>query len=387
MPPDDTTVRVWVVGESKQARIGHMRDQHKNIIQLASKSARAGVVLTIPNKELTPAEAERRYTALRRHLQWLETDLEMEPDIKEKTKPDIVFKRIFDEPKSHFPDDIKIRAEMLFNKWVADNWGADDVRDEADDDDAAEDLVDEGDTNGASNDGGATLPPSSSLKATRFPPREHPIYGVGGIMWGCIMVRGSNNMRVYRLNPTVPKRSAKVYGHNAVAVGAWFATQLVALHRGAHGARMGGIAGRRDTGAYSIVVSESYHDLDEDRGETLFYSGSGSHDNADPDAPALSTSCTDAMKASLRTKLPVRVLRSGRLSSGYKRSTYAPDCGLRYDGLYQVDRLHVKKNGKGGLYEQFELHRLPDQTPLSEIRLDCPTPEQRRHFGMIRDGY
>ena len=64
--------------------------------------------------------------------------------------------------------------------------------------------------------------------------------------------------------------------------------QIVALARGAHGARIAGIAGDTTLGAYSIVASSrgAYEGLDRDEGDRLFYSGSRSHENEDPDRPA-----------------------------------------------------------------------------------------------------
>jgi hypothetical protein len=52
---------------------------------------------------------------------------------------------------------------------------------------------------------------------------------------------------------------------------------------------MGGIYGSAVEGAYSIVTSMIYEDLDEDHGNVLFYSGSDSHENTNPNAPATST--------------------------------------------------------------------------------------------------
>jgi hypothetical protein len=87
--------------------------------------------------------------------------------------------------------------------------------------------------------------------------------------------------------------------------------QIVALFRGAHGSKIGGISGNAATGAYSVVTSGgAYEELDEDRGNTLYYSGSRSHDNTDPKKPFPSSPGTLALKASQRTHNPVRVLRA-----------------------------------------------------------------------------
>lgn len=46
-------------------------------------------------------------------------------------------------------------------------------------------------------------------------------------------------------------------------------TRMVALFCGAHGATQGGIYGNRETGAYSVVISGEYDDLDQDYGNVL----------------------------------------------------------------------------------------------------------------------
>ena len=154
---------------------------------------------------------------------------------------------------------------------------------------------------------------------------------------------------------------------------------MIALFRGAHGATQGGIYGNRETGAYSIVISGEYDDLDHDEGNVLYYSGSNSHSNEDPSSPAPSTGGTIALQASERTQNPVRVIRT---SSG--KSAFAPISGLRYDGLYTVVESRYPKNLKGGLYEQFKLVRLDDQPEIDRSR---PTKKENRDYGRIGDGY
>lgn len=60
------------------------------------------------------------------------------------------------------------------------------------------------------------------------------------------------------------RRSAKVSGHNGLAMGAWFPTRLSALANGAHGASQAGISGNIDYGAFSIVVAATYKDVDKE---------------------------------------------------------------------------------------------------------------------------
>ncbi|KAI1204865.1 PUA-like domain-containing protein [Annulohypoxylon truncatum] len=210
-----------------------------------------------------------------------------------------------------------------------------------------------------------------------------PIFREGGILHGIMVLRGATGRKTYRLDPNVPKKPSKIHGHNNIAVGTWFANRLVALQRGAHGSSMAGICGNVGAGAYSIVVSDNYADLDEDQGDVLFYSGSNSHSNLDPTRPAPSTANTKALKASLNTRRPVRVLRSGKARSG---NHWAPECGLRYDGLYRIVALRERVNSKGGLYEQFVLHREPNQTPLETLRRTSPTAQEKRDLAEFQRG-
>ncbi|KAI5867476.1 PUA-like domain-containing protein [Durotheca rogersii] len=368
------TIEVFAVGGSKQQQLQHMTTQARNIVLLGVKSKRLG---RVPQPEDGPHIAALLKEG-RLHLQWLDT-VEMTPEIKAKTKPDTMLKHMLDDPAFHYPEDMKKRALALRERWESENWGEDAVV--IDEDVVAEDqelLSPVSATAAATED--------ASITEAQLPPQGHPIYGRRGIMNGIMIVRGASGRKTYRLNPEIPKRPAKVFGHNGIAPGTWFANQLVALHRGAHGARMGGISGSMNTGAHSIVVSDNYDDLDDDRGDTLYYSGSNSHSNTDPTRPAPSSSGTKALKASLATGNPVRVLRSGGPQSS-KKNPWLPDCGLRYDGLYRVVALRVRTNTNGGLYEQFVLQREPGQASLDTLKRISPTKQQRVELAQIQLGY
>ncbi|KAI5924500.1 PUA-like domain-containing protein [Camillea tinctor] len=351
-------IEVFVVGNSKKELDRHMKVEGRNILHLAIQSKRIGKIPPEDNEEM-----RGRYKRARMYLEWMDTSLEMTPQIKKDYNMEKVIKLIFHDPQTRLPADIQQRARELYNKWTEDNWGESTV---VDDESAEPDALD---TPAAAE--------QAPLLQAELPPRDHAIYGVEGIMHGVIMVRGVNGRKVYRLDPRFPKKSAKVYGHNGIPLGTWFATQLVALHRGAHGMRIGGISGNQITGAYSIIVSDSYEDLDKDRGYTIYYSGSNSHNNDNPNAPGESSGGTLALKASMRTGQPVRVLRSGGSAITAKKGCWLPDCGIRYDGLYRVVELLTPTNTKGGLYEQFKLVRDRDQTPLEELIRRSPTPQQK----------
>ncbi|KAI0185950.1 PUA-like domain-containing protein [Xylaria flabelliformis] len=295
------------------------------------------------------------------YLDWLATNLEMTPLINSVAKVEYVLKTLV-EPDNNVPDNMVTKAKALLDKYKADNWGQDNVADEPD-----EILT--------------TSPTQVSSTATptigviQLPPANDPTYGVSGIMYG-IIVDTSGKRKDYRLRADIPRKSAKVYGHNDIALGTWYPFQINALFWGAHGARMGGIAGSVTSGAWSIVVAGTYEDLDTDNGDTLYYSGSNSHNNTDPQRAAPASQGTKALHASIATQNPVRVLRSGGASGTQNQNPYLPTCGLRYDGLYRVVHYQQRVNRKGGLYDQFKLARLPGQTPLNELRRSSPTAAQ-----------
>ncbi|KAI0376214.1 PUA-like domain-containing protein [Hypomontagnella monticulosa] len=358
----------------------------------------------------------------KQYLRWLAT-IEMTPQFKAQSEMEDILQYLIDDPTMYYPDDLKKSALLLCEKWEFEGWGTNYA---AADDDDEESVISTPNLSpvpspqspprpilppvagialppqppippvaGIGLSQSQILPPVAALGPTQQspprpiagiggpPPRDHPIYGVRGIMHGVVIGRNAVGGLTYRLNRDIPQRPSKVHGHNSLPVGIWFANQLVALHRGAHGSRMGGIAGTRDTGAYSIVVSSGYEGLDDDRGETLYYSGPNSHENADRQLPAKPTEGTKALRTSLRDGTVVRVLRS----RGSKANQWLPSCGIRYDGLYRVVRVREPKNRKGGLYEQFELQREPGQPPLEGLCLNVPTQQQKLDHSRIKQGY
>lgn len=314
-------------------------------------------------------------------MRWLESEVEITPALKERSKIHETLGLMFRNPKYHFEKPIKQRARQLYEKWEAQNWGQDEVVDESSDDDVdvAEDEVT---APGQKRRKSCVTTASSKRNSTseiipaisRPPPANHPIFGVNGIMHG-VMLAQKKSRKDYILDSRYPKCDAKAFGHNNLQVGSWWPMQIVALLNGAHGSKMGGIAGDSQTGAYSVMTSGGqYEDLDQDNGNVLYYSGSSSHDNTDPKAPFPSSNTTLALKASQRTGRPVRVLRAAGAARG--KSTLRPTVGIRYDGLYQVVAMSLKTNTKSGLDEQFRLERMGNQPALNSI--STPTAAEIR---------
>ena len=365
-------------------RVDALNQQREKVIQRlcqASKNAKGLPDFSVePNKDLL-----RRLAIL---MAWLETSPEITPQLKQKTRLDLGLKVMCPNSQYKFPSDIQQRAQQLYNRWEEQRWGEGEVVEEIKDEDTSASSEEEAPQSGkrrkqstatSRRDSAATDAPKLSI--LKLPPLNHPIFGVDGIMHGAAMKRGKRLSHVIDPRFTSEKRDFKVYGHNGLELGSWWPLQILALFHGAHGSMQAGISGNVDSGAYSVVISGMYEDLDSDRGDYLYYSGSDSHDNADPNEVKPSSGGTKALQASLRSNRPVRVLRK----KGGAR--WSPTEGIRYDGLYHVVSSDTPKNANGGLYERFKLVRLAGQTPLDEIIRSRPTSQEVRDCDRISQGY
>ncbi|CAK1366405.1 E3 ubiquitin-protein ligase ORTHRUS 1 [Cercospora beticola] len=324
-------------------------------------------------------------------LEAFEQDKTMTPEFKQSCQIDKLLRLICGDARYHFPQQYVERAKALNEHFEAMNWGGlAEIEDE-------ELSSDEGDTSDSDSAGPSERAPKRrkmSVARTKHvkasgtgrivqPPVDHPIWGTGGIMHGVALRIQSDGSLSKCLNPLYEgeKKDPKVHSHNGIPVGQWYPNRLAALFAGAHGASQAGIAGSNGTGAYSVVVSGFYEDLDKDEGEIVYYSGSGSHENKDPNQPAESTLGTRILHASLKHKRPMRLLRTSRAVL-----PWAPAEGLRYDGLYRVEAMDKPKNGKGGLYERFKLVRIAGQLSLDECR-KRPTRQELKDYNQINHGY
>lgn len=186
-----------------------------------------------------------------------------------------------------------------------------------------------------------------------YPPSNHPIWGENGIMHGLVMDHGPGGNVTYRLDSRYTPRDANIICHNGLRVGQWFPMRWITIFHGAHSQPIRGIAGDPNRGAYSIVVAGEYEEVDRDEGDVIYYSAEG---GATKDARRKADSkLNQALNTSLRTRGPVRVLRSAKL-----KSNFAPPCGIRYDGLYQIVSVQIRMNEHGGRFQLFKLERQPD---------------------------
>eukprot|EP00250_Pteridium_aquilinum_P015069 c22359_g1_i1 orf=208-2550(+) len=134
-----------------------------------------------------------------------------------------------------------------------------------------------------------------------------------------------------------------------VLVGETWEDRLECRQWGAHLPHVAGIAGQSDHGAQSVALSGGYED-DEDHGEWFLYTGSGGRDlsgnkrtNDKQSFDQKFEKSNLALKVSCKRGYPVRVVRSHK----EKRSSYAPEGGVRYDGIYRIEKCW-RKNGIQG---------------------------------------
>ncbi|KAK1485146.1 YDG/SRA domain-containing protein [Colletotrichum tamarilloi] len=238
----------------------------------------------------------------------------------------------------------------------------------------------------------STRPNSStnrSADGVKPVPRDHPIWGVLGIMHGLGLRPGS---KTQAFNPAYDeyKRSAKVLGHNGLAIGQWFPNQLSAMWYGGHGESNAGISYMRGPNgepgpALSIIMAEKYSDIDVDRGDDIVHCGSNSLDNTSSNTPVgPPVRGNAALLVSKERQSPVRVFRKAK--KGNNGSAYAPKVGLRYDGLYVVVGYSKATNDKGGIYHKFTLRRGDGQPSLDTLR-NIPSRKKRRDYAKIDEGY
>ncbi|WP_202965557.1 YDG/SRA domain-containing protein [Amycolatopsis japonica] len=143
--------------------------------------------------------------------------------------------------------------------------------------------------------------------------------------------------------------------------GTTFVNRRDAFDRGVHKQLQAGISGKGDTGAKSIVVSGGYSD-DKDFGDEIIYTGHGgrSPSGKQIEDQSFKASGNAALVTSSVTGEPVRVIRGAD-----KKSSYAPDSGLRYDGLYRVAEVWRQPGEAGFMVCQFRMIKLAVGTVMA----------------------
>lgn len=167
---------------------------------------------------------------------------------------------------------------------------------------------------------------------------------------------GKSNAKSGRIFVTIPKdhlgpitAEYDPVRKMGVLVGDCWEDRLACRQWGAHFPHVSGIAGQSNYGAQSVVLSGGYED-DEDHGEWFLYTGSGGRDlsgnkrtNKKQSSDQTFTNANQALRLSCKKGYPVRVIRSHK----EKRSNYAPEEGVRYDGIYRIEKCW-RKDGQQG---------------------------------------
>ncbi|KAI8924024.1 hypothetical protein BC831DRAFT_467668 [Entophlyctis helioformis] len=170
-------------------------------------------------------------------------------------------------------------------------------------------------------------------------------------------------------NAGVEKKCELVPPHHygpipGVEVGQTWSYRVKCAEDGVHRPPVAGIAGGKD-GCQSIVLSGGYPE-DKDDGEEFLYTGSGGRDltgNKRTNVQSkdqvltsgnlgLASTCNAPINAKVgavavnwKKSKPIRVVRTQKLK---KHSKYAPDEGIRYDGIYKVVRYWPEKSATSG---------------------------------------
>ncbi|XP_057970299.1 E3 ubiquitin-protein ligase ORTHRUS 2-like [Malania oleifera] len=163
-----------------------------------------------------------------------------------------------------------------------------------------------------------------------------------------------------------------------VLVGECWEDRMECRQWGVHFPHVAGIGGQQRCGAQSVALSGGYED-DEDHGEWFLYTGSGGRDlsgnkrtNKAQSFDQKFDSYNEALRVSCRKGYPVRVVRSHK----EKRSSYAPVKGVRYDGIYRIEKCWRKVGKQGYLVCRYLFVRCDnDPAPWTSDELgDRPRP-------------
>lgn len=223
------------------------------------------------------------------------------------------------------------------------------------------------------NDGSAVIKAGEKLKESKKKSKMASANPKGNRDWGKGMACVGRT-KVCTIVP--PNHFGPIPG---VPVGSCWKFRVQASESGVHRPHVSGMHGRDSDGAYSIVLAGGYED-DTDDGEEFTYTGSGGRDlsgNKRTAEQSFDQTLTKTNKALAKncdcpidTKKggqandwkkgkPIRVIRSFKFA---KHSKYAPEEGVRYDGIYKVVKYWPEKGQSGFIVWRYRLRR-DDQYP------------------------
>lgn len=210
----------------------------------------------------------------------------------------------------------------------------------------------------------------------------------------------------YQVNPNWPFYvSAKYFGAGQLVNGQIWESRVELQRDGVHAPSIAGISGTSSEGARSIVLGAfdeknnlGYADID--MGDTIEYVGTALRDqdglgptnDKDPhmnipnawnqNSGIKPTAATQAMFTSLRTREPVRVIRSWKMCEIVRNK---PIKGYRYDGLYRVVGATALKEARQ--IWSFKLQRVPENLPEQGPLRGHVTRQQRHNANQRRIGH
>ncbi len=167
------------------------------------------------------------------------------------------------------------------------------------------------------------------------------------------------------------------FGHiSGIAVGDHFTNRIELSLAGIHRPRQAGISGSQNEGADSIVVSGGYAD-DRDYGDEIIYTGHGGRDATTgkqvTDQELIRGNLALALNAV--HGLPVRVVRGAN-----QQSSYAPEKGYRYDGLFRVVTYWRDTGEHGYQVWLFHLVQIEDTAGLSKAYEREAYPQRKETY-------
>ena len=210
--PIDPQNQIIDVPNNLEVRINFINQEMTHVVQrLCIESRKAEGIpdaASEPTKSLLPR--------LESFLRWLETSVEITPALKQRSKIADGLALMFRRPEFDFGGRTRERAQQLYERWEAQNWGKGEVGEESTDDEILTGSSDETtsdvkrrrSSSGAQGSGTIIVPTK-----IRAPPASHPIFGEHGIMHG-VVLKTSSRRKDYILDSRYPKRDAKVFGHN-----------------------------------------------------------------------------------------------------------------------------------------------------------------------------
>lgn len=163
---------------------------------------------------------------------------------------------------------------------------------------------------------------------------------------------------------------------SGILEGDTFANRAILASAKVHRHLQAGINGSEKEGADSIVISGGYED-DQDFGNVIIYTGHGGRSEGSKHqvADQTLTRWNKALAISCEKNLPVRVVRGAN-----KHSTFAPEFGYRYDGLYNVTEYWREKGKSGFVIWRFRLEKIKDKNYADISQQDNFTKEPKSNY-------